>query len=332
MARQALVTGATGFIGQHLVARLLDSGWRVAALLRPGASFSELDIEALQVFEGDVTQSDALRAACASGPDAVFHLAANTSTSRDDAALQQKVNVEGTRRLIEAMRDSGSGRLVHVSSVSVHGFSNRVINEQSAFDPAVRWINYCRTKADAEKLVGAAIADGMDAVVVSPAHVMGPWDQNNWIRMIRMIDDGSLPGVPPGSGSFADVREVAAALAAAATRGPAGEKYLLGGPHASFRTLVAELARALEVPLQARPMPGWLLKAVARWRSAVARLRGREPELSPEAAAFVCGHEYCDSTKARQMLDYRETDLKTLVSDTVAWYRRDVAPHSRQQG
>jgi nucleoside-diphosphate-sugar epimerase len=139
--------------------------------------------------------------------------------------------------------------------------------------------------------------------------------------MFLLIDQGKLPGAPPGSGAFADVREVAAA-AVAAWRHPAhGEQFLLGGSQATFLELVQTIAGQLGRKAPSRPLPAGLLRIHARVLDTVARFTGREPELTPEAVSFTCHHLHVDSTKAMRELDYRMTPLADLVRDTCDWLR-----------
>ncbi len=319
----AFVTGATGFIGQHLVCQLVERGWRVRVFRREGSAPGKLEGLEVEHRFGDVTDAGAFRAACDEPFDALYHVAADTSVWRRRRDQQTRVNVGGTENALAAARAAGVQRFLHTSSIAVYGFHDQPITEDTPWDREAYWINYCRTKAEAETRVREAADDGLDAVILNPAHVMGPWDKQNWIRLIRMTAADKLPGIPPGSGSFADVREVARAHVEAATAGRRGENYLLGGEHADFATLVGLIAAELGVEVHARPVPAAVLKAMGWLKQALSMLTGREPDITPEAAAIVCADETCSSAKASAELGYRETPLKTLVADTVAWLKAE---------
>jgi len=157
--------------------------------------------------------------------------------------------------------------------------------------------------------------------VCYPAHIFGPGDTHNWSRLIRLIDQRRLPGAPPGSGAFADVREVARAELAAYRLGRFGERYLLGGEHARFLDLIQRIGRLLNRPTPARATPAFALKAYAHASDLWSRVTRRAPEITPEAAAYTCHDLRVDSAKAIRELGYRETPLDTMLADTVAWMR-----------
>jgi nucleoside-diphosphate-sugar epimerase len=139
--------------------------------------------------------------------------------------------------------------------------------------------------------------------------------------MIRLVDAGKLPGVPPGGGAFADVREVARAHVMAASQGASGESYLLGGEETTFMDLVSRTGKWLGKPTPTKPTPAWVLRAGAHASVAMAVLTRREPVLTPEAMAMLTHHVQVDSGKAQGTLAYRTTPMDKLVHDTCTWLR-----------
>ena len=322
MSRSAFVTGAAGFVGLNLVRELLAQGWRVTAMLRDSSPREDLSGLDLELRAGDITDSASLAAAMPRGVDCVFHVAASTNTWSRHNAQQTLVNVDGTRNVVEAAIASGAARLVHTSSFSVWGFQDGVLDETRPWRERDGWINYIRSKRLGEQIVKQAAREGrIDAKICNPAHILGPGDRRNWARVIRLVDAGTLPGVPPGGGAFADVREVARAHIVAAERGRSGENYLLGGEDMDFPELVATVGDILGKPTPARPTPAWLLRCSARLSAARAALTGKQPDLTPEAVAMMTHHVRCDSSKAQHELGYRNTPVRTLLEDSCAWLR-----------
>jgi nucleoside-diphosphate-sugar epimerase len=320
MTLTAFVTGATGFLGSRLVRELNDQGWQVHVLARETSSLRDIAELPLTVHRGDVTEPDEVLRCMPPGLDAVFHAAASTNIWSRRNAEQERINVDGTRNVIQAAAESGARRLIYTSSFSTWGFQDARIDESSPRTDATDWINYIRTKHRAEQMVHNAVRTGIvDGVILNPAHILGPGDRRNWSRMIALVDRGKLPGVPPGSGPFADVTEVARAHIRAWHRGRPGEKYLLGGPVASFVEVVRMTGEILGKPVPRRPTPAWLLRAAARAYSLAARFTGREPDLTPEAAAMITRNLLCDSSRAQRELDYRFTDVRSLLQQTVDW-------------
>lgn len=321
---QVLVTGGSGFLGQHLIRELAARGHAVRALSRSGSSDAALVALGARPVRADLDEPASLAQAFAGAPvEAVFHAAADTNTWSVRNARQTRTNVEGTRALVEAALAHRVDALIHTSSVS--SFSHLtpgLLTEESPRRGGASWINYERDKFNAEQIVRGAMARGLNAVVLYPAHIFGPGDTRNWARLIQLIDQGRLPGAPPGSGAFADVREIARVEIAAWERRAFGAGFLLGGEHASFLELIGRIGALLGRKVPARATPAAVLKLYARGVALVARIGGRPPEITPEAAAFTCHDLAVDSSKAQRVLDYRITALDTLLSDTVAWMRQ----------
>ncbi len=326
---RVMVTGATGFLGTHLLAQLADADVAVTACVRSTEAARMLQARGIAPVLAALDDEAALRGALREPTDCVFHVAADTSPWRGHAQRQTRTNVEGTRALLAAAADCGVRRFVHVSSVSAYGQQRAVVNEQSPRLGANSWINYERTKAIAEALVEEAGARGaIETMILNPAHILGPGDTRNWARLILLVDQDKLPGAPPGSGAFADVREVARALVTAWRMPVHGERYLLGGAHASFLELVQRISRILERKPPQRAMPAALLRTYAQILDLASMVSRREPQLTPQAVAFTCHHLRVDSAKAMRELGYRITPIDELLGDTVAWLREQGLLHN----
>jgi dihydroflavonol-4-reductase len=313
-----LLTGANGFLGQHVLRELRLAGVDVRALSRrPDA---DGDIAALggQPVRGDVNDPASLRHAMA-GVEAVFHTAADTNTWRPGNAAQTRTNVGGAENLLASARDAGVGAFLHTSSVSAY---SHLVHDTLREDVPQRggdsWINYERTKFLAEQAVRRS---ELPFIVFQPSHILGPGDTRNWSRLIRLVDAGKLPGVPPGSGPFADVREIAKAQVRAWQRQRFGQTYLLGGEQASFLALITEIGRQLGRSVPTRATPAFVIRLLAQSKYWASLLTKRPPDITPEGATFTCHDLAVDSGKAMRDLDYRATPLPSLLADTIAWLR-----------
>lgn len=319
MSRHAWVSGASGFVGINVVHELARQGWRVSIFCRPTANLDDLQGLQLNVRHGDLTRADDVLGSMPQDIDTVFHIAADTSVWPRNDTRQTRVNVDGTRHVIEAAMQRRARRMVHTSSFATWGIQHGIINENTPPSTDHHWINYIRTKCAARDLVLDAAAQGLDAVILCPGHILGPYDRHNWARMFLMLADGSLPGVPPGSGAFADVREIARAQVRAADDGNAGEQFLLGGQSISYLELLQQAAEQLKVPPPRRTTPAWVLKSAARVMNLISHLTGKEPRITPEAAAMITGHMHCDSSKAERALGYHQTPISELLAVTLQW-------------
>ncbi len=310
------LTGASGFLGGHLLRELRAAGCEVRALSRRADTDAAIAVDGGTPVRASLADVASLQAALA-GCTAVFHAAADTSLWRPHAAAQTASNVQGTQNLLRAAESAGVQAFMHTSSVSawshrVHG----VIDESVPQRGGDSWINYERSKYLGEQAVRAG---ALPWIVFNPSHILGPGDRHNWSRLIRLIDTHKLPGIPPGIGAFADVREIARAQVRAWQQRRFGQCYLLGGEQASFVDFVQRVGAALGRRTPRGATPAWALMAYARMLDGVSRLSGREPDVTPEGAALTSHRLRVDSTKARRELGYVETPLDALLADTLAW-------------
>lgn len=317
----AFVTGGTGFLGRNLVERLAARGWRVVALHRPDADVAALKALGAELAPGDILDPAALATAIPPDADAVFHCAADTSVWSRHNERQLRVNVEGTENMLAAARARGSRRFVHVSTWNTFGLEHATISEVTPQTGERSRINYTRTKSLAERAVKRAAAEGFAATILNPSHIMGRYDDHGWGRMILMVHRRKLPGIPPGAGSFCHAEAVADAMIEAASRGRPGANYLLGGADASFVDVIGLIGELTGRRVPRRPMPAFAIRAVARVKTGLAALTGREPDITPEAAAMVLAHPRIVSTRARDELGYVATPLRPMLEDAYRWLK-----------
>ncbi len=278
---KALVTGAAGFIGSHVVCALTSAGAEVRGFDHRQAPDGFLGVE---FVVGDVCDAEALFRAL-DGCDAVFHLAAAYSYERADAALMERVNVGGTRALLAAARRGArSRRIVHTSSCATCGpVAGRAATE---VDRPAAWelkVPYKRTKLAGEALALAAAKDGADVVIVNPTTPIGPGDRRPTPtgKMVADVAHGRAGAYLARSAlNIVAVEDVAAGHVLAFERGVAGRRYLLGGENLAMRDVFGAIARAAGRRPPRVPIPWALAYAAALALDPPLRLlAGREPDL-----------------------------------------------------
>jgi len=272
---------------------------------------------------GAITDPGTLATAMPRGIDTVFHVAGNTNMWGARNAQQTHDNVDGTRNVVEAAIVRGARRLVVTSSISAYGPVSGVVTETAPSLAADSWINYERTKYQAQEIARAATSRGLEVVIMQPGAIMGPYDVGTWSRLFPLIRDGKLPGVPPAQLSFAHVREVARAHIVAADQGENGGQYLLAGTEASMLQLVQLIAGHLGVHAPSSEMPGWLLKIVANLSDWASRITGKEPVMTPEMASGFGTVITVPCTKAKTELGYQTVPLAEMVTDCYAWLKAE---------
>lgn len=316
---QAFVTGATGFVGINLVDELVARNWQVTCLVRRGSNTSLIGRRPVGLATGSITDIDSLREAMPPAVDVVFHVAGDTNLWSRNNARQTANNVDGTRNMCAVALEKGAKRFVHTSTISAWGLIDGPITEDTPQQGGASWINYQRSKYLAEQEVKQAIARGLDAVILNPGAIVGAQDSHTWARLFLMVAEDELPGIPPGGVSFTHVREVVKAHIAAAEKGATGENYVLGGTDATMRDFVAEIARRLGKSRVPPVVPLAVLKVMGRLYALKGLLTGREPPVTPEAAAMAAKSNPCPSLKAQRELGYRPVPLADMVADCADW-------------
>jgi len=315
----ALVTGGAGFLGMNLVEQLLEAQWNVRVLDRDLPGTVPFEVSGVEWLQGDIADPAAMEQALPERVDAVFHVAGDTTHWRLGDARQTRVNVEGTRVVAAAALKRKARRFIHTSSIAAYGFHPGRITEEAPSRALESRINYFRTKRLAELEVHRGIEQGLDAVILNPANIIGAYDRSGWSRLFPMVEQGRLPGAPPALVSFCHAREVARAHVSAQEKGRTGHHYLLGGADATFFEFAREIGRILGRKVPRKPTPAWVLRLYGRlsyWGSCLTR---REPDLTPEKADLVTNDLVCSSEKAEKELDYHPASLTAMLEDCHLW-------------
>ena len=310
-----LVTGATGFLGGHLLDVLRREGRTPVRALARSERGGEALAGTAAVVRGDVLDPESLRAA-AGGCELIFHLAGLVSHRLKDRARLEAANVEGVRNLLAAAEPGA--RIVHVSSVAAVGparGADEPADERHEFPPSAERYVYASTKRAGEQLALEAAAAGRDVVVANPGFLLGPGDVHRvstW-HVGRYLA-GTLRFTAPGGLSNVDARDVAAGLVALADRGRRGERYILTSRegNVSHREFFRRLADATGVRRRMLPLP----KAAAVLASRAVRW-----PVAPDEVQAAANWWFFDPGKAERELGFTTRGLEETLLDTTAQYR-----------
>lgn len=323
MRRSALVTGATGFVGSHLVERLTSRGWQVRALVRPTSDTRLLRRLGVELQEGDLSDPEAIRRASV-GVEVVYHLAA--ATFARTAGEFERANATGTRTLVEGLAgaEPGPRRLVYLSSYAACGPS--VPGQPRALaDPPAPLTAYGRTKLAGEAEVREVEGQGVEVVVVRAPTVYGPRDRA-LLSYFRLVRWGLAPN-PSGGAERLHViyaPDLARALERAAD-GPIGTFAVADPREHSWGGLVDVIAAALgRRPLRIG-LPAPLVRAAARATQLVGELLGRAVPFNREKAEEMLAPAWvCELTGSESLLPAADaTPLPDGIAETVRWYTRE---------
>lgn len=314
-----IVTGAGGHLGATLIRELLRRGRTVKAVdLDPGPGLAGLDIE---VFTGDIRDADFLRTAFAEG-DTLFHLASVISTSGDKGGLVTSVNVEGARTVAQVAREQGIRRMVHTSSV--HAFDidthGTPITEATRLAIGHSTSAYNVSKAKGQLAVLDEVAKGLDAVIIHPCGVIGPYDYkaSRMGKFFRAVARGTGERVGPGGFNWVDVRDVVEGALLAEEKGRTGESYILAG-HWNTNLKLSKIAEGItgnKVP--DAPIPMWFLEVLHK-ASPLLKLLGQRPPVTQEALDALKANPDMSHAKATEELGYQPRPVEETIQGIYTW-------------
>jgi len=317
----AVVTGASGHVGGNLLRALLEAGRPVRALVHQDRRALEgLDLE---VVTGDVRDQETLRRAFA-GAEVVYHTAAYISILGDEWPLLQEINVLGTRNVVQACLACGVRRLVHFSSI--HALEQEPldvpVDESRPLVDSRRASPYSRSKAAGEREVREGMARGLDAVILYPTAIIGPYDfrPSHFGQVLLYLARGKLPALVAGGFDWVDVRDVVAATLRAAEVAPPGARYLLSGHRVSLPEIAALVEEFTGVPAPRLVLPLGLAKAVAPLATLAARLLRMEPLFTRVAVEALGGNPRVSHERAGRDLGYRPRPFRETIRDTLRWF------------
>ncbi|GAB4504873.1 MAG: NAD-dependent epimerase/dehydratase family protein [Anaerolineales bacterium] len=317
-----LVTGATGHVGNVLVRKLLEKGQKVRALIWRGEDTRSLEGLDVEKVEGDVLDLSSLWEPLR-GVRGVFHLAGVISILPGANPWVRKVNVEGTKNVLRAAREAGIEKLIYTSSIhAIKRIESGVIDETAGYDPANPYGEYDRSKAEATLEVLNAARTGLEAVVVCPTGVIGPYDFRG--SMTGAVIHDAVLARPTlyvdGAYDFVDVRDVADGLIRAAEKGWRGESYILSGQRISVRYLLETVREVTGRNFFQMKIPFWMAQFVACFTPMYYRLAHATPRFTPYSLEVLRSNSYISHAKATRELGYQPRSLQETISDTVRWF------------
>ncbi len=322
---QVMLTGSSGFVGGHIAKVLLDSGYKVHALVRPGRA-PLIKHPKLTTVEGDLRDRQALDRAM-KGCDAVVHTAAVYTFWSPDPGMVYDVNVGGTRNVLQAAVDAGIERVVYTSTVAtMKPYRGRLVTEVDAAAPGDLMGDYKRSKWEAERIALRMASTGAPVVVVNPTAPIGTADVRPTPTGKVILDflKGQLPAVVDTGLNFVSVRDVAEGHMLALERGRLGERYLLGNKHGNLtlREMLGKLSEIAGLKAPRWKLPHLPVLTWARMDTFVeGRLLGREPRVPVEAVQISLKKMWIDPSKAIGELGLPQRPVEDALQEAVDWFR-----------
>ena len=326
MAR-VLVTGATGFIGNHVTRLCLEKGDQVRVMVMPGEDRSPLDGLEVEFVEGNLLDPDSLQRAV-QGVEQLYHLAAMFAIWTKAPDLHYKINVNGAESIMRAAMAAGVEKVVYTSSVAAIGIpgDGKAANEDTPFNSWPWASDYILSKYISHQLVKGLVCEGLPVTMVMPGLPFGPGDRmpTPTGSMIVRTLQGKMKNYWDGGVCPVDVRDVAAGHVLAMEKGRVGESYILANREGNMsnREFLSLIGRIAEIDNVAQnEVSGKVMLRVAKMAELWSKLTGRAPMTTYKNTLYVLQHGYVDPTKAIEELGLPQTPVETAVRDSVDWFR-----------
>jgi len=315
---KAFVTGANGFTGSHLVKALEQRGDVVVGLVRKSSNLERLSDCKVEFVYGEITDRDALKTAM-TGVDWVFHTAAYVELGLVDAAEMERVNVEGTRAVMEVAQAVGVSKVVYCSTIGVFGDTKgQVVDETFQRTQADFSSAYDRTKYEAQQIVDQFAAKGLPVVSILPSGIFGADDPHFGPVLQQFLKKGlKLWAGGDRITGIVHVDDLVAAMILAALKSNPGEHYIISAGDLTTREMFNLLSQETGIPVP-REAPKPLVRLAGNLLDPIGRLLKWQPPLSRERVHYV--YDRCvrvDATKARQELGWQPRSVSETLREIV---------------
>jgi dihydroflavonol-4-reductase len=317
-----VVTGASGHIGANLVRALIDSGYPTRSLVH--VNHRGVDGLETEIVRGDIRDTESLCRAFR-GAEIVYHLAGCISLSMRDWRRLESINVTGTRNVVEACLKTGVKRLIHFSSIhalqqeplSVPVDESRPLRESPGFPP------YDRSKAGGEREVRRGIERGLEAVIIYPTAVVGPYDcEPSYLgRALLGMARRKLPALVTGGYDWVDVRDVVRGAITAGEKAGCGGRYLLSGHWLSLSDIAGVVAGISGTPPPRLTLPLWMARLGVPFVAAASKLTGQSPLYTSFSLRALKSNRNMSHEKASRELGYRPRPFRETMRDTLRWFQ-----------
>jgi dihydroflavonol-4-reductase len=319
------LTGATGFVGNHVARALANAGADLRILTRKTSNLKSLEGVRGDTVVGDLRDVESLRSAVA-GCDAVMHVAADYRLWVTDPDAMYAANVQGTRELLRLAREANVRRVVYTSSVATMGFKadGTVVDEATPVSLDDMIGHYKRSKFLGEQEAISAARDGQQVMVLNPTTPIGAGDVKPTPTGRIVVDflKNNFPAYMDTGLNLVDVAEVARTHVAALECGTPGERYILGGENLTLKQMLDRMSGLTGIPSPTMRVPHAVAMAFAVFDETVTgRIRGQEPRATVEAVRMGKKKMFASSAKAERELGFKIRPVDDALRAAIDWFR-----------
>lgn len=324
--KEVLVTGPDGVLGSNLLRELLKRGYSVTAMSEDGKKSPTIDDLPIKKIGGNLLNPDDIINAT-NGMDVVIHCAASTSMFPARSEIVNKVNIGGTKNIVDACIANQVKRLIYVGTANSFGSGDleNLGTEKNAYKSFHYGLDYMDSKFKAQELVlEKSRNEGLDAVVVNPTFMIGPYDSRpSSGEMILSIYKKKVPGYTLGGKNFIAVKDVAVAITNAIEKGKKGECYILGNENLTYKQAFEKIAATIGVKAPQLKLPSAAVKTIGKLSSILATTFNYSTNLSYELSVLSSEIHYYSPAKAIAELDLPQTPIEEAIKECFDWFKEN---------
>lgn len=313
-------------LGSHICRALLQQGYAVKAMCLKGAPTATINTLPIEVVFGDILDREFLLEAM-KGCDYVIHVAAMTNVWPRRFPFLRRVNIEGTKNVVEVAEVLKIKRMVHVGSASSfnHGSMAQPGNENSLYQGWQHGMDYLDSKYEAQEMLVKKHNDAaFPVIIINPTFMIGAFDSGpSSGQLLINLYKGKLPGYTEGGKNFVCTKDVASAAVSALEHGKLGECYIAGNQNLSYKDFFSKASEVMHKPFKLKRMPMFLVLLVGILSSIAAKISGKKPKISYSIAKFSGLQQYFSAQKAHVELQMPHTPLEIGIQEALDWFKEN---------
>lgn len=323
---KVLVTGADGVLGSNLIRDLLSRKYEVSVLLEKDKDSPTLNGLNIKRFHGNILNIEDIDLAV-KGHEAVIHAAASTNVYPARSEIINRVNIDGTRNIIDSCLKYNIKRVVYVGTANSFGFGTKEDpgKEGNPYTSIKYGLDYMDSKQKAQELVLQYVKDkNLPALIVNPTFMIGPYDSKpSSGAMIIALKNGKIPGYTSGGKNFIAVKDAANALANTLTMGRIGECYILGNYNLTYKEAFEKMAGAIDAKAPTRKLSPFMVTSYGKLSSFLAKVFKYTPSVTKELSLISCEKHYYTSNKAQKELLLQNTPIEVATKEAFDWFKEN---------
>ena len=324
---KTLLTGSTGFLGSAVLRELLSDGRDVKVLVRKGTNTANIDGLDVEIAYGDLRDLESLRSAL-NGCNILYHIAAYYSLWNRERKIIYEINVNGTRKILQAAQEKGLEKIVYTSTVGCIGLNKDLTpgTEKTFFNKNTLSNDYKKSKYQAEQVVLEFARSGLPVVIVNPSTPIGPRDIKPTPTGKIILDflNRKMPAYLHTGLNLIDVKDCARGHILAEKKGVFGERYILGNQNMSLLDILTTLEKITGLRAPRVKMPFWVAFGAGLACELISNHVTGKPPVVPLAGVKMAKYfMYFDSSKAVQELGLAQNPVENALKQSVDWFKNN---------